>query len=117
MSRQAASSSHREDGTASVEAVAAVPFLLLAALIAAQLGLAGYALWAAGIAARAGARAGLVGGDAVRAARVALPAGLRDGAKASDVGGVSVSVAIPRLLPAMPLLTVSAKAALDAGDG
>jgi hypothetical protein len=100
-----------------VETVAAVPFLLLAVLVAAQLGLAGYALWSAGIAARAGARAGLVGRDAGRAARVALPAALRDDAKVSDAGDVSVRVAIPRLLPAMPVLTVSARAALETGDG
>ena len=66
MSRQAASSFRREDGTASVEMVAVVPFLLLAVLVAAQIGLAGEALWSAGVAARAGARAALVGGDARR---------------------------------------------------
>ncbi len=64
MSHQAAGSTHREEGTASVELVAVVPLLLLAALVAAQIGLAGQALWSAGIAARAGARAALVGGDA-----------------------------------------------------
>jgi hypothetical protein len=117
VSHQAAGSSHREDGTASVETVAAVPFLLLAVLVAAQLGLAGYALWSAGLAARAGARAGLVGADAAGAARRALPAALRDGAEVSDGGGVSVRVAIPRLLPAMPLLMVGAEAALEPGDG
>ena len=45
MSRQAASSTRREDGTASVELIAVVPFLLLAVLVAAQIGLAGQALW------------------------------------------------------------------------
>ena len=49
-----------EGGTASVEMVAAVPFLLLALLVAAQAVLAGQALWSAGVAARAGARAALV---------------------------------------------------------
>jgi hypothetical protein len=95
--------------------VAVVPFLLLAVLVAAQLGLAGQALWSAGVAARAGARAALVGGDATAAARRALPASLRPGARVSDSGTVSVQVAIPRLLPGLPRLTVGAESGL--GDG
>jgi hypothetical protein len=117
VSHQAASSAHREDGTASVEMVAVVPFLLLAVLVAAQIGLAGAALWSAGLAARAGARAALVGGDAEAAARRALPASMRAGAEVSDGDAVSVRVAIPRLLPLLPKLTVGAKAALGPGDG
>lgn len=117
MSRQAATSFRREGGTASVEMVAVVPFLLLAVLVAAQIGLAGQALWSAGIAARAGARAALVGGDATAVARRALPDSMRDGADVSDGDAVSVRVAIPRLLPALPELTVGAKAALEPGDG
>lgn len=117
MSHQAASSFRREGGTASVEMVAVVPFLLLAVLVAAQIGLAGQALWSAGIAARAGARAALVGRDAAIAARRALPVALREGAKVSDGEAVSVRVAIPWLLPGLPKLTVGAKAALEPGDG
>ncbi len=111
----ASSTGHREEGTASVELIAAVPFLLLAVLVAAQLALAGQALWAAGIAARAGARAALVGGNAGPAARRALPPSLRPGADVSEGNGVSVEVAIPRLLPAMPALRVDARSGL--GDG
>ncbi len=117
MSRQAASSVRREDGTASVEVVAVIPFLLLAVLVAAQIVLAGHALWSAAVAARAGARAALVGGDAAVAARRALPLSMRDGAQVSDGDGVSVRVVIPRLLPALPRLTVGAGAALEPGDG
>lgn len=117
MSRQAASSYRREDGTASVEMVAVVPFLLLAVLVAAQIGLAGQALWSAGVAARAGARAALVGGDAKAAARRALPASMRDGVEVSDGDAVSVRVAIPWLLPGIPAVTVGAKSGLVAGDG
>lgn len=113
--RTAGSAGHREEGTASVELVAAVPFLLLAVLVAAQLALAGQALWSAGIAARAGARAALVGGDATTAARRALPPSLRAGAEVSDGGAVSVRVAIPRLLPALPRLMVGSESGL--GDG
>jgi hypothetical protein len=117
VSRQAIGSFRREEGTASVEMVAVVPFLLLAVLVAAQIGLAGQALWSAGVAARAGARAALVGGNATASARRALPPALRDGVEVSDSGTVSVRVVIPALLPAMPRLTVGAKAALEPDDG
>ena len=70
---------HREEGTASVELIAAIPFLLLALLVAAQIALAGQALWSAGVAARAGARAALVGGDAEGGGAAALPPSMRGG--------------------------------------
>jgi hypothetical protein len=95
--------------------IAVVPFLLLAVLVAAQIGLAGEALWSAGVAARAGARAALVGGDPAAAARRALPVAMRSGARVDSSGGVSVRVVIPRLLPGMPRLSVGAET--DLGDG
>jgi len=95
--------------------VAVVPFLLLAVLVAAQIGIAGQALWSAGVAARAGARAALVGRDAAAAARQALPVSLRAGARVGDAGAISVRVVIPRLLPGMPQLMIGAKTEL--GDG
>ena len=114
--RTASSAGHREEGTASVELIAAVPFLLLAVLVAAQLALAGQALWSAGVAARAGARAALVGGDATVAARRALPPSLRQEAQVSDADAVTtVRVAIPRLLPVLPRLMVGSESGL--GDG
>jgi hypothetical protein len=116
VSHQAASSFRREGGTASVELIAVVPFLLLAVLVAAQLALAGQALWSAGIAARAGARAALVGRDAAAAAREALPPSMRGGAEVSAAEAVSVRLVIPRLLPGLPRLTVGAKTDLAEGD-
>jgi hypothetical protein len=110
----ARSAGHREEGTASVELIAVIPFLLLAVLVAAQLALAGQALWSAGLAARAGARAAIVGDDAAAAARHALPPSLRSGAEVSDTDAVAVRVPIPRLLP-LPELEVAATAGL--GDG
>lgn len=110
--RDADSAGHREEGTASVELIAAVPFLLLALVVAAQLGLAGLALWSAEISARAGARAALVGGDARAAARRALPAPLRAGAEVRAGAGVSVRVRVPRLLPGLPPLRVGAESGL-----
>jgi hypothetical protein len=115
--RTVSSAGHREGGTASVELVAAVPFLLLAVLVAAQLALAGGAIWSAGVAARAGARAALVGRDGEAAARRALPAPLRRGAEVRDSGAVSVRVRVPRLLPALPGLTVGAETDLGPVGG
>jgi Flp pilus assembly protein TadG len=117
MPRRAAAAAHGEEGTASVELVAVVPFLLLAVLVAAQIALAGQALWSASVAARAGARAGLVGGNASAAARSALPPAMRQGARVDEEGGISVRVEVPRLLPSLPKLRVGAESGLGRGDG
>jgi hypothetical protein len=116
----AGNAAHGEEGTASVELVAVVPFLLLALLVAAQLAFAGQALWSASVAARAGARAALVGGDASDAARSALPPAMREGAKVEEGeagDGVSVRVEVPRLIPALPEVRVGARSGLEPGDG
>ncbi len=94
-----------------------LPFLLLAVLAAAQIALAGEALWSASVAARAGARAALVGGDTTAAARRALPASLRGGSEVNASGAVSVRVPVPRLLPQLPRVMVGARADLEPGDG
>jgi hypothetical protein len=107
----------REEGTASVDFVATVPFLLLAILVAAQIAIAGQALWSAAVASRAGARAALVGRDAGAAARRALPDSLRDGAEVDAAGPVTVRVTVPRLLPMLPAMNVSAESALKQGGG
>jgi hypothetical protein len=106
-----------EEGSASIELIGVLPFLLLAILVAAQLALAGQALWSAGIAARAGARAQLVGGGAMAAARAALPPPLRDGAEVTAGSGVAVEVPIPRLVPGLPRLMVGAKTRLGPSGG
>lgn len=105
-----------EAGTASVELVAVLPLLVFAFLAAAQLAAVGHAAWSAALAARAGARAEVVGGDPRRAGRLALPPLLRDGAEVRADGGVSVRVAVPRLLPLLPRLELTAGASLD-GSG
>jgi len=112
VSRQAVSSFRREGGTASVELIATVPFLLLAVLVAAQVGLAGQALWSAAVAARAGARAALVGGNATTTARRALPPSMRAGAEIHEGDAVSVRVSVPRLLPVLPPVMVGATSGL-----
>jgi hypothetical protein len=110
---------HGEQGTASVELIAAVPFLLLALTVAAQIALAGQALWSASVAARAGARAALVGDDPKAAARRALPTAMRAGAEVSeeDDEGVAVKVPIPTLLPQLPEVRVGARSGLGEGGG
>jgi hypothetical protein len=117
MPPRAENAAHGEEGTASVELVAVVPFLLLAVFAVAQIALAGQALWSAGVAARAGARAAVVGGDPAAAARAALPPSLRPGAKVEDEDGVEVRVEVPRLIPSLPPLRVGAASSLEGGDG
>src|SRR3954452_10398247 len=105
-----------QSGQASVELVAAIPVLLVVTLVVAQLAVAGYALWSAGAAARAGARAAYVGGNAKAAARQSLPAPLRDRASIHDSNGLSVRVEAPALVPGIPPVPVTAKSALGIGD-
>ena len=100
-----------------MELVAAIPLVLVVTLLVAQLAAAGYALWSAGAAARAGARAGYVGGDAKAAARRSLPSPLRADASIRDGDGLSVRVQAPALLPGIPSVPVTAKADLGTGDG
>lgn len=107
-----------EAGTASVELVAALPFLLLSVIVAAQLGLAGHALWSAAIAARAGARADLVDSDQEAVARRALPAAMRRGSRVDSRGeAVTVRVPVPRIVPGLPAIGVSASSSLGSGGG
>src|SRR4051794_6429062 len=106
-----------ERGQASVELVATVPVLLLVTFCVAQLALAGYALWSAGVAARAGARADYVRGDGEAAARSSLPLVLRSGATVSDGNAVAVRVDAPSLVPGVSSIPVTARAAIGAGDG
>lgn len=105
-----------DTGQASVELLAVVPALLIVVLLVAQFAVAGYALWSAAAAARAGARAGYVGGDAEDAARQSLPEALRDGATVSDRDGVYVRVRAPSLVPGFPAVPVTARSDLGTGD-
>jgi hypothetical protein len=105
-----------ERGQASAELVAVVPALLIGVLIAAQIGLLGYALWSAGAAARAGARAANVGGDAEAAARSALPSPFREDASVSGDDEIEVRLHVPPLIPGLPSVPLEASAALTAGE-
>jgi hypothetical protein len=90
-------------GQASVELVAAMPALLLAALLALQLLAAGYAITLADGAAEAGALALASGGSASAAARAALPGWAEDDV-AIAVSGGTVSV---RLRPPSPIPSIA----------
>lgn len=92
-----------------------LPLLIAVLLAVAQLSVAGYALWDAANAARAGARAAHVGGDPELAARSALPDWLEQDARIDAAGPLEVSVAAPALLPGLPDLRVRAGADLDPG--
>ena len=101
-----------ERGQATVELVAALPALLLAALVALQLLAAGYAMTLADGAAEAGALALASGGSATEAAREALPGWAKDDAAVAVEGGtVSVQLRAPSPIPALSKrLTISSSA-------
>ena len=94
-----------------------LPALAVSLVIAAQTVVVGWALWSAGTAARAGARAEKVGSDAEVAARRALPGSLRDGAAIHSGDGVRVKVRVPAILPGVSLPSVTAASTLDSDGG
>jgi hypothetical protein len=100
-------------GQASVEFVAVLPALAVCLMLAGQAVATGWALWSAGIAARAGARAAHVGGNPEAAARRALPGSLRGEAVIRSDSGVRVRVRVPALVPGVKLPTVAASSTLD----
>jgi len=105
-----------ERGQATVELVALLPLVAALAVLLWQGVVAGQAVWFAGSAARAAARASAVGGDAGAAARRVLPARLEQGLKVEhggDDAGVRVAIAIPSVIGATRLGTVSARARLQ----
>ena len=104
-------------GQASVEFVAVLPALAVCLILAGQAVAAGWALWSAGNAARAGARAEVVGADPEPAARQALPGPQRRGAVIRAGDGVRVKVRVPALVPGVVLPSVAASSTLDADRG
>ena len=102
----------RESGQATVEAVAAIPVLLLAGALALHLLLAGYALALADGAAEAGALALAAGRPARAAAGEALPGWAEEDVEVTVQGGeVAVRVRPPSLLPGLADLLVMSSTA------
>ncbi|MEA2269563.1 MAG: hypothetical protein QOC64_2173 [Solirubrobacteraceae bacterium] len=101
-----------ERGQATVEFVALLPVLAVVALAAWQAVVAGQAIWLAGSAARAGARAAAIGAEPGPAARRALPPRLEEGLRVreGDGGGVTVTLRIPSVLSDGALAHTSARA-------
>ncbi len=85
----------RERGQATIELLGVVPAVLAAGLVVWQLVLVGHAAWMSAHAARAAARAELVGEDAAAAARSAVPAGLEHGLEVERVGTGASDVRVP----------------------
>jgi hypothetical protein len=110
-------SDHRScRGQASVEVVALLPLLGVLLGVLWQAAVAGQAVWLAGSAARAAARATALGSDAPAAARRVLPERLERGLVIRRLGpdeGVRVAIAVPAVLGGGRLITVSASALLQ----
>ena len=104
-----------ERGQATVETVALLPLLVLLVAFVWQAAVAGQAVWLAGSAARAAARAAALGRDPLPAARSVLPGRLDPGARVGRVGGggVRVRLAVPSVIGGARLGTVSARARLQ----
>jgi hypothetical protein len=101
-----------ERGQASVELVAVLPLLVMLGFAVWQAAVAGQAMWLAGSAARAAARAEALGEDPAPAARRVLPPRLEDGLRVrrrAD-GGVSVTVRIPAVIGGGAMAGTTARA-------
>jgi len=102
-------------GSVSLDLIGSLPVVLLSILVAAQIVVAGAALWSAGVAARAGARAVLTGKAPRGAAERALPGMLRGGLEVSQGKGVKVGVKVPALIPGFPVTHVYGSSSLGGG--
>ena len=105
-----------ELGQATVELVALLPLVVVLGALLWQAVVAGQAIWFAGSAARAAARASAIGHDARAAARRVLPEHLERGLtvrREREDKAVRVSIAIPAIVGAARVGSVSARAGLQ----
>jgi len=105
-----------ELGQATLELVALLPLIAVVGALLWQAIVAGQAIWLAGSAARAAARASAIGVDAPAAARRVLPARLEQGLEVRrEPGrdGIRVAIAIPSVVGAVRLGRVSVRARLQ----
>jgi hypothetical protein len=102
----------RQRAQASIETVALLPVLLLIALACWQALLAGWTSICAEHAARAAARAEMIGAEPRPAALAALPGAMRDGLRVDAAGrSLRVHVTVPQVIPGFHL-ELSATAAV-----
>lgn len=110
--------SDRQRGTASLELIGGIPFLLLAGALAMQFGLIGWTAISASDAARAAARAASLGESPHSAAQNALPAGISlvsvSGGKSGQGYSYTVTVDTPAIVPILDLGTLSRQADMSA---
>jgi hypothetical protein len=101
-----------QGGQATVELVALLPLLAVLGVGLWQAAVAGQAIWLAGAAARAAARAEALGTDPAPAARDVLPPRLEEGlsVRPRDGGGVTVTLRIPSVVGSGALASTSAEA-------
>lgn len=101
-----------ERGQATVELVALLPVLVVVGFAAWQAAVAGQAIWLAGSAARAAARAAAIGADPISAARGVLPPRLEQdlNVRRRDDGGVAVRVGIPAVIGGGTMASTTARA-------
>lgn len=117
---QSVRSPRAEHGQASVELAALLPLMAVLAGLLWQGVVAGQAVWLAGSAARAAARAHAVGADERAAARRVLPSRLERGLvvrRERSGGGVRVAIRIPAIVGSARLTTVWARARLQEQGG
>ncbi|WP_205699080.1 hypothetical protein [Conexibacter sp. SYSU D00693] len=98
-------------GQATVELIALLPLLVLVGLLLWQAVVLGHALWSAGAAAKAAARAAAIGADARAAAEGVLPPRLDHGLRVTtdDGGEVAVRVRLPAVVGGARLGTYTAR--------
>lgn len=99
-----------ERGQASVEFVALLPLMVLVAAALVQAALGGWAVWSAGGAARAAARAHAIGRPPLPAARAAVAVSLRPGLTVRlDGDAVRIRLRVPGLVAGLSPGTVGAR--------
>ncbi|UTI65962.1 hypothetical protein NBH00_07065 [Paraconexibacter antarcticus] len=111
---------HGDDrGQASVELAGLLPLIAALVVLLWQAVVAGQAVWLAGTAARAAARAEAVGGDPAAAARATLPPALRRGLRAEPEpdGGVRLRLRVPTVVGDHRLVSVTARARFRPQEG
>ncbi|MGI8622828.1 MAG: TadE/TadG family type IV pilus assembly protein [Solirubrobacteraceae bacterium] len=107
-----------ECGQASLELVGMLPWMLLSAMFVWQILIVAYTATSTENAARTGSRVASRGGEARKAALVALPGVLDDGAEVAVAGErTTVTVRVPILLPGVSVgaWTLSKSAELPGG--